>query len=157
MSGGGGGENEVSLNLTPMIDILTCLLFFLLLGYRSQAESVQGINELELPTSISDKGLTLTITVSASMDAIKVEQLEAVTLQEGKLADKHLSGSKIVPVYNLLQKILEQEKMNQIKLDKTAVMLVADKRLKSDLVVNLMKTCGMAGLPNFRFAVSKAD
>jgi biopolymer transport protein ExbD len=157
MAGGGGNENEVSLNLTPMIDILTCLLFFLLLGYRSQAESVQGINELELPTSISDKGLTLTITVSASMDAIKVEQLEAVTLQEGKLADKHLSGSKIVPVYNLLQKILEQEKMNQIKLDKTAVMLVADKRLKSDLVVNLMKTCGMAGLPNFRFAVSKAD
>jgi len=157
MAGGGGGENEVNLNLTPMIDILTCLLFFLLLGYRSQAESVQGLNELELPTSISDKGLILTVTVSASMDAIKVEQLEAVALQEGKLADKHLSGSKIVPLYNLLHKILEQEKMNQVKLDKTAVMLVADKRLQSDLVVNIMKTCGMAGLPNFRFAVSKAD
>jgi biopolymer transport protein ExbD len=155
MAGGGGGKDSIFLNLTPMIDILTCLLFFLLLGYKSQAESVQGVEDLELPTSISEKGLTITLTLTAGMSAIKVENADAVAMQEGTIPDKFLSKEKIVPLYNLLVKLLEAEKMNWQKLDRSAVLLAADKRLKSDVIVKIMKTCGMAGIPNFRFAVSK--
>ena len=159
MSGGGGGskEGEVYINLTPAIDILTCLLFFLLLGYKSQAESVQGAEDLELPTSNSEKGLVISVTVTANLDVIKVENLDVVSLQDGKVRDKDLDKEKILPLYHVLTQVLEREKAGQIKLDKSAVLLAADKRLKSDLVVKIMKTCGMAGVPNFRFAVSKAD
>lgn len=155
MSAGGGGKDEVYVNLTPMIDILTCLLFFLLLGYKSQAETVTGAEDLSLPPSISEKGLTISLTVLASLDKIRVENLEVVKLRDGKISDKDVDGQKIIPLYNVVTKILEQEKTNRLKLDRSAVLLAADKRLKSDVITKIMKTCGMAGIPNFRFAVSK--
>ncbi|NMB76430.1 MAG: hypothetical protein GYA21_15035 [Myxococcales bacterium] len=155
--GGSGAKEEVNINLTPAIDILTCLLFFLLLGYRSQAESVQGAQDMELPTSNSEKGLVISLTVVAGLDVIKVENVDVVMLQDGKVRDRELDGEKIIPLYNMILKVLEREKANQIKIDKSAVLLAADKRLKSDLIAKIMKTCGMAGIPNFRFAVSKAD
>jgi biopolymer transport protein ExbD len=153
--GGGGGKDEVYINLTPAIDILTTLLFFLLLGYKSQADTVRGVEDLELPTSNSEKGLVITLTVTAGLDAIKVENLDVVNLQDGKVSDKYMDGTKIVPLYNVILKVLEQEKANRLTVDKSAVLLAADKRLKSDLVTKIMKTCAMAGIPNFRFAVSK--
>jgi biopolymer transport protein ExbD len=150
--GGGGGKDELFINLTPMIDILTCLLFFLLLGYKSQANTVEGV---DLPASTSEKGLVITMTVTINVDSIKVENLEVVALQDGKIAEKYLDNGKIVPLYNVVMKILEQEKTNRLKLDKSAILLAADKRLKSDIVATVMKTCGMAGIPNFRFAVAR--
>ena len=148
----GVGKDELFINLTPMIDILTCLLFFLLLGYKSQANTVEGV---DLPASTSEKGLVITMTVTINVDSIKVENLEVVALQDGKIAEKYLDNGKIVPLYNVVMKILEQEKTNRLKLDKSAILLAADKRLKSDIVATVMKTCGMAGIPNFRFAVAR--
>jgi biopolymer transport protein ExbD len=153
MAGASGvGKDELFINLTPMIDILTCLLFFLLLGYKSQANTVEGV---DLPASTSEKGLVITMTVTINVDSIKVENLEVVALQDGKIAEKYLDNGKIVPLYNVVMKILEQEKTNRLKLDKSAILLAADKRLKSDIVATVMKTCGMAGIPNFRFAVAR--
>ena len=157
MAGGGGGKDSVNLNLTPMIDILTTLLFFLLCGYQSQAESVKGGESLDLPRSISEKGLSVSLTVIISLDTIQVEGNEALQMQEGKLQDKHIKDNKVIPLYNLLTRLLEQEKMNQLQVDKSAVLLAADRRLTSDVVTKVMKTCGMAGIPNFRLAVAKQD
>jgi len=157
MAGGGGGKDSVNLNLTPMIDILTTLLFFLLCGYQSQAESVKGGESLDLPRSISEKGLSVSLTVIISLDTIQVEGNEALQMQEGKLQDKHIKENKVIPLYNLLTRLLEQEKMNQLQVDKSAVLLAADRRLTSDVVTKVMKTCGMAGIPNFRLAVAKQD
>ncbi len=157
MAGGGGGKDNVSLNLTPMIDILTTLLFFLLCGYRSQAESVKGGESIDLPRSISEKGLSVSLAVIVSVDKLTVEGNEALQLQEGKLQEKHIKENKIIPLYNLMTRLLEQEKMNQLQIDKSAVLLAADRRLSSDVVTKIMKTCGMAGIPNFRLAVAKQD
>jgi biopolymer transport protein ExbD len=153
--GGGGGEGDVYINLTPAIDILTCLLFFLLLGYKSQAETVAGAEELELPTSISEKGLVLSLSVTATLDAVHVENQKVLTLQDGNVRDRDLDGERITSLYSFIKQVLEKEKAGGLKIDKSAILLAADKRLKSGTVIKILKTCGMAGIPNFRFAVSK--
>jgi biopolymer transport protein ExbD len=153
--GGGGGEGDTYINLTPAIDILTTLLFFLLLGYKSQADTVAGAEELELPTSVSEKGLVISMTVTVTLDKIMVENIDVVSLQDGKVRDKDLDGEFILPLKNAVLKVLEAEKANKVQIDKSAILLAADKRLKSDLVTKVMKTVASAGIPNFRFAVSK--
>ena len=156
-SKGGGLGSVPFVNLTPMMDALTSLLFFLLANMAAQSAVIEGIEGLKLPASFSDKDLVVTLKVMVSMDSIKVEDSPVVVLKNGVLNEKYLEESKIVPLYNGLVKLIEKKKMIglDVKMDDSIVLLLADRRLKSDLIAKIMKTCGMAGIPNFHFGVLK--
>ena len=143
----------IEVNLTPMIDIMTCLLFFLLLGYKSQSVMLESAQNLLLPPSDSEKGLVITLTVSASLEEIKLQDSHVMFLKAGKVPEKELSGNKIVPLYNRLVRMVQI--MRKRDSDESIVLLLADKRMKTDTITQIMKTCGMAGLPNFHFGVAK--
>jgi biopolymer transport protein ExbD len=143
---------EIVLNLTPMIDILTCLLFFLLLGYKSQSVMLEGAQGIELPPSTSDDGLVVSLTVTVTEKEIKLMDSHVLFLKKGIVAPKDLQGNKIVPLFNRVARLLQLKKMDAAK---TKVLLMADKRLQTDLITKVMKTCGMAGLPNFHFGVAR--
>ena len=145
-------SKEIFLNLTPMIDIMTCLLFFLLLGYKSQSVMLEGAQGIQLPPSISDKGLVVSLTVTVTPSEIKLMDSHIMMLKDGKFDPKQLEGSKIVPLYNRLSRILSAKKLDPTN---AYVLFLADKRLKADVITKVMKTCGMAGLPNFRFGVAR--
>ena len=57
-----------------------------------------------------------------------------------------------MPLYN---RILRFVKLANDPKKKSAVLILADKRLKTDVITKVMKTVGMAGLPNFHFGVAK--
>jgi biopolymer transport protein ExbD len=143
---------EIFLNLTPMIDILTCLLFFLLLGYKSQSIMLEGAQGLSLPPSSSDRGLVVSLTVTVSQKEIKMMDSHVMFLKNGGVAPKDLEGSKIVPLYNRMARLLKLKKLDPAN---AFVLLLADKGLTADTVTKVMKTCGMAGLPNFHFGVAR--
>jgi biopolymer transport protein ExbD len=143
---------EIFLNLTPMIDILTCLLFFLLLGYKSQSIMLEGAQGLALPPSNSDKGLVVSLTVTVSQKEIKMMDSHVMFLKNGAVPPRDLEGSKIVPLYNRMARLLKLKKLDP---QNAFVLLLADKRLTADTVTKVMKTCGMAGLPNFHFGVAR--
>jgi biopolymer transport protein ExbD len=143
---------EIFLNLTPMIDILTCLLFFLLLGYKSQSVMLEGAQGIQLPPSVSDDGLVVSLTVTVTATEIKLMDSHVMFLKNGEVLAKDLQGNKIVPLYNRVARLLQLKKMDAAK---AKVLLMADKRLRSDLVTKVMKTCGMAGLPNFHLGVAR--
>ncbi len=145
-------EKEIFLNLTPMIDILTCLLFFLLLGYKSQSIMLEGAQGLSLPPSNSDKGLVVSLTVTVSQSEIKMMDSHIMFLKKGVIPAKDLEGSKIIPLYNRMARLLKLKKLDPAN---AFVLLLADKALTADTVTKVMKTCGMAGLPNFHFAVAR--
>jgi len=145
-------EREIFLNLMPMIDILTCLLFFLLLGYKSQSVMLEGAQGLELPPSNSEKGLVVSLTLTVSDREIKLMDSHVMFLKNGQIPPKDLEGNKILPLYNRISRIMQLKKMDP---DNAFVLLLADKRLTTDLVTKVMKTCGMAGMPNFRFGVAR--
>jgi len=143
---------EIFLNLTPMIDILTCLLFFLLLGYKSQSVMLEGAQGIQLPPSISDKGLVVSLTLTVTETEIKMMDSHIMFLKKGMIPPKDLDGVKIVPLYNRMARLLQLKKLDPAN---AYVLLLADKRLTAETVTKVMKTCGMAGLPNFHFGVAR--
>jgi biopolymer transport protein ExbD len=143
---------EIFLNLTPMIDILTCLLFFLLLGYKSQSVMLEGAQGILLPPSNSDKGLVVSLTVTVTDKEIKMMDAHIMFLKNGAVPAKDLEGVKIVPLYNRMTRLMQLKKLDP---KNAFVLLLADKRLKTDLITKVMKTCGLAGLPNFHFGVAR--
>jgi biopolymer transport protein ExbD len=149
---GGDEVEEVFLNLTPMIDILTCLLFFLLLGYKSQSLMLEGAKGMELPPSNSDKGLVVSLTVTVTQSELKLMDSHIALLRNGVLDPKDVEGSKILPLYNRMVRILQLKKLDP---NNSFVLFLADRRLKADVITKVMKTCGMAGLPNFHFGVAR--
>lgn len=143
---------EIFLNLTPMIDILTCLLFFLLLGYKSQSVMLESAQGLQLPPSQSDRGLVVTLTVTVTDKEIRLMDSPVMLLKQGEVAEQDLEGSKIVPLYNRMARLLQ---LKRIEPENAYVLLLADKNLKSDLITKVMKTCGMAGMPKFHLGVAR--
>lgn len=147
------------MNLTPMMDILTSLLFFLMVNMATQSQSMESSRGLKLPASIADKELVITLTVTATLDAIKIEDSPVVVLNKGRIRKKYLDKDDTVikPLYNSLIRIIEEKKKRGLAVDKdtSIVLLLADKRLKSDMIIKIMKTCGKAGIPNFHFGVQK--
>ncbi len=145
-------SKEIFLNLMPMIDIMTCLLFFLLLGYKSQSVMLEGVEGIQLPPSCSDKGLVVSLTLTVTAKEIKLMDAHIMFLKNGVIPAKDLEGSKILPLYNRMARIIQLKKMDP---DNSFVLFMADKRLKTSLVTQVMKTCGMAGMPNFHFGVAR--
>jgi len=156
-SGGISDKIPSFMNLTPMTDTLTHLLFFLLIGWVAQAVTIEGVKDLQLPLSTSDKEVVLNLTILATLDSLKVQDLPVVVLKNGSLSEKYLEGEKIIPLFNALTRILDQKKNKglELKVDNSLILLLADKRVKSDLITKIMKTCGMAGIVNFHFGVLK--
>ncbi len=156
--GGTLGEGIISLNLTPMMDILTSLLFFLMVNMATQSQSMEGEKGLKLPTSVSEKELVVTLTVTVTLDAIKIEDSPVVILKKGRIKKKDIENkTRIVPLYERLVRIIEEKKKKglEVSKDTSIVLLLADRRLKADTITKVMKTCGMAGIPNFHFGVQK--
>ena len=143
---------EIFLNLTPMIDILTCLLFFLLLGYKSQSLMLEGAKDIQLPPSNSEKGLVVSLTVTVTMTEIKLMDSHITMLKNGKLNPKEVEGVKVLPLYNRMVRILQLKKVDP---NNAFVLFLADRRLTADTITKVMKTCGMAGMPNFHFGVAR--
>ena len=143
---------DIFLNLTPLIDILTCLLFFLLLGYRSQSIMLEEAKDIQLPPSSSENGMVITMTLSAGLKEIKLEDSHVMFLDQGRIPPRELSQDKILPLYQRMVRLVELKKHDQTKL---IVLFLADRRLKADVITKIKKTCGMAGVPNFHFGVSK--
>ena len=68
-----------------------------------------------------------------------------------RLVGAELDGKKIVPLYNMLQRYRSLSRDS----DKTTVVLQADRKFPFEVLNMVLRTCAMAGYPNFRFAIQK--
>ena len=156
MSGGDDGEYEVQLNLVPLIDILTNILFFLLVGFTTQEMQFTQGSQLRLPTAASSAQVRPAVTLSLSRDELSVEQVRIAAIVGGKLSAA-MEGEKIVPLYEKLATLrsLRQERSGGVSESDDVVMLLCDREVPYAILSPVMKTAAMAGYPNFRFAVIK--
>jgi biopolymer transport protein ExbD len=154
--GGGGGEFDVQLNLVPLVDILTNILFFLLIGFAAQEAAFNGENDITLPAAKSDAEMSQTVSISISKAELLVDQLRIAKISAGKI-EAEIKGDQIVPLYeklNMLRAARHAETGGVGKSD-DVIFLVADKTVPFTVLSPVMKTAAMAGFPNFRFAVIK--
>ncbi|MCC7381197.1 MAG: biopolymer transporter ExbD [Deltaproteobacteria bacterium] len=154
--GGGGGEYDVQLNLVPLIDILTNILFFLLVGFAAQEIAFEAQAGIKLPAARTEADLKMAVSIALSADELSVEKVRVAKIIGGKV-DAPLEGDKIVPLYEKLNTLraAREGQTGGVSEDDDVIFLIADRQVPFTVLSPVMKTAAMAGFPNFRFAVVK--
>lgn len=148
-------EYDVPLNLVALIDILTNILFFLMVGF-AETSTYEGLGKIRLPDSNANAELAVSVTVGISKDELMVEQQPVARVVNGTF-DPPAEGDRIVPLYDRLNAVraVRQQATQGLGKNDDVVFLLADREIPFSLLAPIMKTAAMAGYPNFRFAVTK--
>ncbi len=150
-------EYDVPLNLVALIDILTNILFFLMVGF-AETSTYEGLGKIRLPDSNANAELAVSVAVGISREELIVEQQPVAKVVNDRI-DAPMDGDKIVPLYDRLNAVraVRQQQTGGLSRDDDVVFLLADREVPFTLLAPIMKTAAMAGYPNFRFAVTKTE
>jgi biopolymer transport protein ExbD len=155
-------EGEIEeLNITPMLDMMTIILVFLLKTYNTSTVSVAISNDLLPPSSSTtlDPAETSTITITAS--EITVGEKPALQLNNFELPPGATqNGSPIItPVLSLLKKEVERQKFickwNKSVQFEGLLSIIGDRQVPYQLLFSVLATAGQAELSNYKFVVLK--
>jgi biopolymer transport protein TolR len=147
-------KKHVVINLVAMIDMLTVLVFFLLVYSTEQVTVVPDRKEVQLPQSISETQITNTVVVIVGEHDIVIHGRPIARIDE-VLADNE-------PVIPALQAELEADATDMVRLaalpeeERIAlrkVTIMADKELPFVLLREVMATSTAAGYGQLSLAV----
>ncbi len=153
-----GGEEHI--DLTALIDIVTLLLFFLLLNSDITSVSFNVAKDVILPHSKSQDASSEGIMVQISSSAIWVGSVKVADINDKNQNIYDSSKSTILPLYDELVK--EREKGANLKkvagdgkkLDsKLRINLMVDKSISYRFLKTVMSTCADAGYQTYKFVV----
>ncbi|AKU92107.1 ExbD/TolR family protein [Vulgatibacter incomptus] len=155
-SGGSDNEFDVPLNLVALIDVLTNILFFLMIGFAAQEVEVKSADKLQLPVSTTKQEIELSVSLAITTSEILIEGIPVARVVDGQI-DAPRDGDKLLPIYDKLNALraARLEKTAGLSKDDDVIFLLADRSAPFTLLAPVMKTAAMAGYPNFRFAVVK--
>ena len=106
-----GSEGEsLSLNLTPMLDIFSILVTFLLMSYSTDPTAHDVNADVELPDSATVATLDEIPAIVVTKSDILVNDKKITTIVNGDVPEADRSQGAIMPVYRELQKISEMNK-----------------------------------------------
>jgi len=159
-------EPEVikDLNITPMMDMMTIILVFLLKSFSSTTSTITFDQNLQVPKSFTELKPKLAVTVTVTKKVILVEGDAIAPINAGRVdpAVKRdgENGYYITPLVEILEKHARREKkvaeMTGQKFE-GQLMLVADQTTPYRLLTEIIYSCGQAGYQNYRLLVLKAQ
>ena len=152
MSGGGGdsSEYEVNINLTALLDVLTNLLFFLMLGMSSQATNMELDGGVTLPNSTAESQPVKTLQVTIGQKDLRVDKEPIAQLLGGQVVG--VPQGRIAALYNQLMKVKGEKHGKELDVSDVLVVL-CDKDTPYGLLKQVLNTSAEAGFPKFRMAV----
>jgi len=141
--------------ITSLLDIMTCLLIYLLTSFSAEGEIATTTKNLELPESSAKKKPHLTVVIAVTNDYIlaegkKVAEVDRI-LATDDMAIPELSDW-LADRRTTTEKIAQYSTTTQFKGDVT---IQADKRIRFRLLKKIMYTCGQEGFNNFSLAVQQ--
>ncbi|MCA9665872.1 MAG: biopolymer transporter ExbD [Myxococcales bacterium] len=140
------------LNLNSMMDMLSIILVFLLCNSSAEEQDFVLAKNLSLPGSTSKLGFTKAVQVKITRSELLVEDTFVAKISGHRLVGAEVDGSKIVPLFNMLKRYKALAKSQK---NKNTVVLQADKGFSFEVLNSVLRTCAMAGYPQFRFAIQK--
>jgi biopolymer transport protein ExbD len=148
------------LNITPMMDMMTILLVFLLKQFSVQAASMQMPPELQLPTSSIEAQRPLAINITITQNAVLVEGDGVTTVRAGAVDPSvkrdGANGYYITPLVGALTKHANRLKkiaaMGGTQFDGTAMVMV-DKNTPYRLLTEVLYSAGQAEFKNYHLVV----
>lgn len=155
-----GTGYDVKLNITPMMDIFTIILVFLLKAFSAQGQLVTPAPGLTLPTSTISNPATESLSVKILRDKLLVED----TLVLDPEAFREVLEDKEVAIIDPLQKILSkyaEETKRSAELFGGSfsgqVTIHGDSELPYSFLTRVMYTCGQAGYPVMKLLVYREE
>ncbi len=142
--------------LTSMMDMFTIILIFLLFSFSEKPETITLNKDLELPHSSVKTDYQNTIKVELSKNELRLDD-EFMA----KVVEHRIHGLKIdSPESSVFYQRLKEKKKNFFVQDEKAthepnILFLCDKSHSFRTINTIIKTAGMAGFPNFQFAVLK--
>ena len=157
-------EPEVikDLNITPMMDMMTIILVFLLKSFSSSTSAITFDQNLQVPKSFTELKPKLAVTVTVTKKVILVEGDAVAPINAGRVdpAVKRdgENGYYITPLVDTLQKVSNKERkvaeMTGRPFD-SELMIIADRNTPYRLLTEILYSCGQAGYANYRLLVLK--
>jgi biopolymer transport protein ExbD len=154
-------HQQAYLNITPMMDMMTILLVFLLKQFAVQ-QAASMSEGLQLPSSSIEKQRPPGVNITITQNAILVEGDAVTTVRAGAVdpAVKRDGANSyyITPLVDVLTKHANRLKkiaaLGGTPFDRTATVMV-DKNTPYRLLTEVLYSAGQAEFSNYRLAVIK--
>jgi biopolymer transport protein ExbD len=155
-------HTEESLNIYPMMDMMTILLVFLIMQFSATAADVIQSRELQLPYSTSVQEMAEAISIQISTNKITVDGEEVCQLRPGGLVDPSIkqgggTGFLITPLLTRMQQHAQRLKLIAQQRPSSPfrgeVQIIADKRTPFRTLAEVIYTLGQAEFKSMRFVV----
>jgi biopolymer transport protein ExbD len=157
-------EPEVikDLNITPMMDMMTIILVFLLKSFTASSAIVPQDANMALAPSMTRMTMKQAVPVTITKRVILVEGDAVASINNGKIdpASKRdgENGYYITPLVDMLQRVSNKERKVaelQGRPFESELMIIADRNTPYRLLTEILYSCGQAGYANYRLLVLK--
>lgn len=163
-SAGGSSKDQISLFLTPMLDIFSILITFLLMSFSSDPVSHDVDPALELPESRTIIALDEIPAITVTKNDIQVNDKKIVTLVGGKLKPEDEQQDRIPALHQELKLLAEANSAIKKRKRQTeagtpfqpdALTMEMDKGHRFELMRQIMGTATQSEFITFKLMVSK--
>lgn len=156
-------HTDMSINLYPMMDMMTILLVFLIKSFSASTSNVQQSSELQIPYSSSEVSPGEAIVIQVSRSRIIVEGRGVVTLRNGVVDPSQKQGGAQGFLVPALLRVMEQHRdrlkaiaaANPRRPFRGELQIIADRRTPFRTLSEILYTVGQAEFSKFRFILLK--
>lgn len=158
-------EPEVikDLNITPMMDMMTIILVFLLKTFSSSTSTIAFDANLQVPLSTTQLRPKEAVTITVTKRVILVDGDGIAPITSGKVDSAVKrdgeNGYYITPLVDMLEKHARKEKkvaeLTGVPWE-AQLMLIADQTTPYRLLTEVLYSSGQAGYANYRLLVLKS-
>ncbi len=153
--------DDANVNITPLLDVLTVLLFFLITSLNVNSLSLETTKGIRLPAAVVEQQAQEAIQVSLSEEEIRADGKVIMNLTKKGFNKKEIGedGRTLIPFKDYLEKQLAKKQrfygknFDLSKLPPNQIIIQADKDLKFKLVKYMLHTIAVAGYVDYQFVV----
>lgn len=149
-------DDEAKLNITPMMDIFTIILVFLLKMYSAQGQLVTPAKGLTLPTSSVTNTAHEALSVKILGDKLLAENIVVLEGAAFNNILKNKSEALIAPLHRVLSRYADEATKSAERFGKVfsgEITIHGDSDVSFAFLKKVMYTCGEAGYPAIRLLV----
>lgn len=144
------------LMLTSMMDMFTIILIFLLFSFSENPETLKLGKELELPHSTVESGYNEAVKIVLTKTELRLNDEVMSDVKNKSITGLPPEDLKSSALFTRLKTYRETDKMENETTTPPHILFLCDENYSFDTINSVIKTAGMAGYPNFQFAVLQA-
>jgi biopolymer transport protein ExbD len=142
------------LMITSMMDMFTIILIFLLFQFSEKPETINMMENIELPKSSAKMEHTETFKLVLTRNSLHIDDDMIAQVKKGRVVGLDPQNLKNSDLYQRLAiKFKQSEEAIKESEPKNHILLLCDRRHRFKTVNDIIKTAALAGYPNFQFAV----